>query len=98
MSSTRYRLDASVQRFGTTLVGGSPLTLFRVTDSGREIIFSDKDLHLLFYRFIAHGFSNLACQWNVWLTPSRNHTPIKSCIIQKPQNRAKQNSVRTADS
>ena len=37
-AETRYRLDASVQRFGTTVVGGSPLTLFRLTDSGRAAV------------------------------------------------------------
>lgn len=30
----RYRLDSSVQRYGTTVIGGSPLKLFRLTDAG----------------------------------------------------------------
>ena len=30
----RYRLDASVQRFGRVVIGGSPLKLFRLTDAG----------------------------------------------------------------
>ncbi len=34
----RYRLDPSVQIFGTTIVGGSPLRLFRVTESGRAAV------------------------------------------------------------
>lgn len=38
MSGVRYQLDASVQRFGTALVGGSPLTLFRVTEAGSAAI------------------------------------------------------------
>jgi mycofactocin system glycosyltransferase len=35
---TRYTLDASVQRFGRVLVGGSPLRLFRVTDAGAALV------------------------------------------------------------
>ena len=34
----RYRLDASVQRFGNVVVGGSPLKLFRLTDAGRAAV------------------------------------------------------------
>jgi mycofactocin glycosyltransferase len=33
-----YRLDGSTQRFGTVIVGGSPLKLFRVTDAGAELV------------------------------------------------------------
>jgi mycofactocin system glycosyltransferase len=35
---SRYLLDPSVRRFGTTIVGGSPLTVFRVTESGRDLV------------------------------------------------------------
>lgn len=34
----RYRLDAGVQRFGSVVVGGSPLKLFRVTEAGRAVV------------------------------------------------------------
>jgi mycofactocin glycosyltransferase len=34
----RFRLDDSVQRFGTTVLGGSPITLFRLTDRGAAIL------------------------------------------------------------
>lgn len=33
-----YRLDASVERYGTTVVGGSPLKLFRLTDAGARLL------------------------------------------------------------
>lgn len=33
-----YRLDGSVQRHGTTVVGGSPLTLFRLTPAGATLL------------------------------------------------------------
>jgi mycofactocin system glycosyltransferase len=36
--ATRYRLDNSVQRFGTTVIGGSPLKLFRVTEAGSRLV------------------------------------------------------------
>lgn len=34
----RYRLDSSVQRHATVVVGGSPLKLFRLTDGGTALI------------------------------------------------------------
>lgn len=34
----RYRLDTSAQRFGTTVIGGSPLRLFRLTAAGARIV------------------------------------------------------------
>ena len=34
----RYRLDGSVQRFGSVVVGGSPLGLFRLTDAGARLV------------------------------------------------------------
>jgi mycofactocin system glycosyltransferase len=34
----RYRFDATVQRFGGTLIGGSPLKLFRVTAAGERVL------------------------------------------------------------
>jgi mycofactocin system glycosyltransferase len=33
-----YRLDSSVRRFGSTVIGGSPLTLFRLTDAGARLL------------------------------------------------------------
>ncbi|MEJ7800437.1 MAG: mycofactocin biosynthesis glycosyltransferase MftF [Ilumatobacter sp.] len=38
MPTRRYRLDAAVRRFDRVLIGGSPLTLFRLTDRGRRLI------------------------------------------------------------
>lgn len=35
---TRYRLDGDVRRFGTTLIGGSPLRLFRLTAGGAALV------------------------------------------------------------
>ena len=34
----RYHLDASVRRFGTTIIGGSPLKLFRLTARGAAVL------------------------------------------------------------
>lgn len=34
----RYQLDDSVQRFGTVIIGGSPLVFFRVTDAGAAVV------------------------------------------------------------
>jgi mycofactocin system glycosyltransferase len=34
----RYRVDASVQRFGQAVIGGSPLKLFRLTAGGAELL------------------------------------------------------------
>lgn len=34
----RYRFDGTVQRFGGTLIGGSPLRLFRVTPAGEQVL------------------------------------------------------------
>lgn len=34
----RYRFDGTVQRFGGTLIGGSPLRLFRVTAAGERLL------------------------------------------------------------
>ncbi|HEY5662826.1 MAG TPA: mycofactocin biosynthesis glycosyltransferase MftF [Ilumatobacter sp.] len=34
----RYRLDATVQRFGTVVIGGSPLKLFRLTEAGAALV------------------------------------------------------------
>ena len=33
----RFRLDATVRQFGTTVLGGSPLKLFRLTDRGAAV-------------------------------------------------------------
>ena len=38
VGTRRYRLDSSVQRFGRSIVGGSPLKLFRVTDAGAAVV------------------------------------------------------------
>jgi mycofactocin system glycosyltransferase len=35
---TTYRLDGSVERFGDVIIGGSPLTLFRLTARGGEAL------------------------------------------------------------
>ena len=35
---TRFRLDTTVRRFDATVVGGSPLKLFRLTDRGRTVL------------------------------------------------------------
>lgn len=34
----RFRLDTSVRRFGTTIVGGSPLRVFRLTERGSQLL------------------------------------------------------------
>jgi mycofactocin system glycosyltransferase len=34
----RYQLDSTVQRYGTVVVGGSPLKLFRLTDAGSSLV------------------------------------------------------------
>lgn len=34
----RFSLDGSVQRFGTVVIGGSPLTLFRLTAAGGAVV------------------------------------------------------------
>lgn len=34
----RFRLDGTVQRFGTTVVGGSPLRLFRLSERGANVL------------------------------------------------------------
>src|SRR5690606_13031116 len=34
----RFGLDATVRRYGATVVGGSPLKLFRLTDRGRAVL------------------------------------------------------------
>jgi len=38
MRARRYRLDGNVRRHGNVVVGGSPLKLFRLTDSGTDVI------------------------------------------------------------
>jgi mycofactocin system glycosyltransferase len=37
-SALRFSLDTSVQRFGTVLIGGSPLKLFRLTPGGAAVV------------------------------------------------------------
>lgn len=35
---TRYRVDASLQRFGRVVIAGSPLKLFRLTQGGADVV------------------------------------------------------------
>jgi len=37
-AARRYRLDGSTMRFGTTVIGGSPLTLLRLTTAGADVV------------------------------------------------------------